>query len=122
MERPPILAIGGLCFWYSGIVAGIDVDVGQWPVVFIRFDGDQNQDELSGYFRQMAAAVHGRKQPYVVISWLKRYSHNREAVRRVGAWMKETEPLTRAYCVASANVTQSAGFRFVLSSVFLIRP
>ena len=35
---------------------------------------------------------------------------------------RQAEQHTRTYCIATAMVTQSMGFRFVLSSVFLLRP
>ena len=53
---------------------------------------------------------------------MKSYNTNREIVARVGRWFKEIEPLIHAYWASNAMVSPSAGFRFVLSTVYLIKP
>src|SRR4051812_36591790 len=100
---------------------GIETDLTQWPVVFTKFDGEQSAEELETYITQMTR-LHARKERYVGIAWMKRYSRGQAQVDRMGRWLKETEVTTRAYCVATGLIADSAGFRFVLSAVFLIRP
>lgn len=102
-------------------MAGFEVDTGNWPIVLVKLDGQQTMADCDGFIAAMDA-LHARKQPYVSISWMRRYSNDRAQVQRVARWMKETAPLTKELCVANGIVTQSLGFRFLLSSIFLIRP
>jgi hypothetical protein len=99
----------------------IDLVLDQWPFVLTRFNGDQSQEELESYIRRMGQ-VHARKERYVGISYLKRYSRERAYVERIARWMKESEPVTREYCLAVGMINPSIGFRFVLSGLFLIKP
>jgi hypothetical protein len=58
----------------------------------------------------------------VSISWMKKYATDPKQVSRVAHWMKETGHLSTKYCLGTGIVTQSLGFRFLLSSIFLIKP
>ena len=93
----------------------------QWPVVFSRFDGDQTVADIDAYMTHVQE-LHQRKQLYVNISWMKEYTRGRAQLTAMGNWVKKVDAGTRAYCVASAIVTESIGFRFLLSTVFLVRP
>jgi hypothetical protein len=62
--------------------------------------------------------VHARRQPYVGITFMKRYVRGRAITDRMGRWLKETEDATRKYCLAAGLISQSATFRFALSAVF----
>lgn len=99
----------------------IELDV-QWPYVFTRFDGVQTLPELDAYIARMDAEVHRRKQPYLGVTYLKKYSRDKEVVARMQKWMAETKQLTREHCVAIAMVNSSTGFRFLLSAIFVIQP
>jgi hypothetical protein len=99
----------------------IDLNLDQWPFVLTKFNGEQSSAELDAYIRRMDQ-VHARKEPYVGISYLKRYSRERQQVERIARWIKESEPLTRAYCLGVGMINASIGFRFVLSGLFLIKP
>ena len=98
----------------------IELDV-QWPYVFTKFDGVQTLPELDAYIARMDGEVHRRKQPYVGISYLKKYSREKEVVDRMRKWITATEQITRDYCLAVAMVNGSTGFRFVLSAIFVIQ-
>ncbi len=98
----------------------IELDV-QWPYVFTRFDGVQTLPELDAYIARMDAEVHRRKQPYVGVTYLKKYSRDKQVVERMQKWVAATETFTREHCVAIAMVNSSAGFRFLLSAIFLIQ-
>ena len=99
----------------------IELDV-QWPYVFTRFDGAQTSADLDKYIARMDAEVHARKQPYVDVTFLKKYNRDKETVERMRKWIAETEHFTRERCLAIAMVNSSAGFRFVLSAIFVIQP
>jgi hypothetical protein len=99
----------------------IDLVLDQWPFVLTKFDGDQSQAELEAYIQRMNQ-VHARKQRYVGISYLKRYSRERPHVERIARWLKESEEVTREYCLGVSMINASIGFRFVLSGIFLIKP
>src|SRR5206468_10249022 len=93
----------------------------QWPVVFTKFDGEHTLRDVEEYIEAFKA-VHAKNALYANVTWLKRYASGRENMQRVARWMKDAEEHTRTYCVGTAMVTQAIGFRFVLSSIFLLRP
>jgi hypothetical protein len=97
------------------------LDTSQWPFVFTKFDGDQSPDELDAYIERIDE-VHARRQLYVGVSFLKRYTSDRKAIARVGRWLKEAEEVQRRYCVAVGMINLSGGFRFVLGAIFLLKP
>jgi len=98
----------------------IELDV-QWPYVFTRFDGTQTLAELDAYIARMDVEVHRRRQPYVGVTYLKQYNRDKPVVERMQKWMAATDSFTREHCVAIAMVNSSAGFRFLLSAIFLIQ-
>jgi hypothetical protein len=102
-------------------MSSIEVITNQWPVCFIKLDGEQTAADMETYISAFNH-FYDKKQPFAVISWLKKYSAKGELVARVGKWFKETDPLIRKYWVSNAMVSQSAGFRFLLSAVFLVKP
>jgi hypothetical protein len=98
----------------------IELDV-QWPYVFTRFDGVQTLADLDAYIARMEREVHQRKQPYLGVTYLKKYSRDKEVVARMQKWMAATKSFTRDYCVAIAMINSSTGFRFLLSAIFVIQ-
>jgi len=98
----------------------IEIQV-QPGIVFSKFDGEQTAEELERYIGRFAE-VHARGKPYVGVNWMKRYARNKATTDRMGRWMKETEEVTRHLCIAAAIITTSPTFRFVLSTVFLVKP
>src|SRR5262249_58555910 len=66
--------------------------------------------------------MYERRERFAVITYLKRYAVRAELIARVGRWFRETEPLFHKYMASNAMVSPSGGFRFVLSSVYLIKP
>jgi hypothetical protein len=102
-------------------MAGVDVDIAHWPVVLVKFDADQTMADCERFIAGMDA-IHRRQEPYASISYMRHYSTDRAQVNRVARWMKDTAEQTRRWCVGTGIVTQSLGFRFLLSSIFLIKP
>jgi hypothetical protein len=102
-------------------VAGITLDESQWPMVFTRFDAENTPDELERYIHAFDR-IHRLKVPYATISFMKEYSRDPKQVDRVRRWMKESEADTRTYCVGTGIITQSLGFRFLLSAIFVVKP
>jgi hypothetical protein len=102
-------------------MAGVEVSTAHFPVVLVKFDADQTMADCERFMAEMDA-IHRRKQPYLSISYMRKYNTDRVQVRRVAEWMKANADKTREFCVATGIVTQSLGFRFLLSSIFLIRP
>jgi hypothetical protein len=102
-------------------MAGVEVNTEHWPLLLVKFDGEQNMHDVDYFIREMNAA-HARKTPYASISLMRKYSTERSQVQRVAQWMKSTAELTKQYCVGNAIVSQSLGFRFLLSSIFLVKP
>jgi hypothetical protein len=102
-------------------MAGVEVSTKHWPLLLVKFDGEQNMRDVDYFISEMAAA-HARKEPYASISLMRKYSHERSQVQRVANWMKETADATRQYCVGTGIVSQSLGFRFLLTSIFLVKP
>jgi hypothetical protein len=102
-------------------MASVEVSTEYWPVLLVKFDGEQNMRDVD-YFIDQMNAVHARKQPYASISLMRKYSHERGQVQRVAQWMKETAAAPREFCVGTGIVSKSLGFRFLLTSIFLVKP
>jgi len=102
-------------------MAGVEISTDHWPVVLVKFDADQTMEDCERFMRVMDA-IHARKAPYASISYMRRYNRDRAQVQRVAGWMKDTAELTQRYCVGTGIITQSLGFRFLLTSIFLVRP
>jgi len=98
----------------------IELVTEQFPFVFTRFEGEQTASELDAYIKKMDA-VHARRERYVGVTFIKSYTRDRKLVERVARWMKETEQVTRDYCMGVAMINDSIGFRFLLSAIFLIK-
>jgi hypothetical protein len=99
----------------------IEIFTDQWPVVFIRVDGEQTTADFEAYIAAFNQ-IYERQLPFSIVTWVKKYSARSEIIARVGKWFKETEPLIRKYWVSNAMVSGSAGFRFLLSAVYLVKP
>jgi hypothetical protein len=102
-------------------LSAIVIDQSQLPLVLVKWDGPQTDADLDAYIASFEA-IHRLKRPFATISWMKRYSSNRAHTRRLAEWMKQCDQATRDYCVCTAMIAESMGFRFILSSVFLIKP
>ena len=102
-------------------MAAIEVTSEHWPVVLVKFDADQTMADTDRFMRAFDE-LHAKKQPYVSISYMRRYARDRDQVQKVAEWMKRTAEDTRRYCLATGIITQSLGFRFLLTSIFLVRP
>jgi hypothetical protein len=100
---------------------GIEILTDQWPVVFIKIDGEHTVADFEAYIAAFNK-IYEKQQPFSIVTWVKKYSAKTEIVARVGKWFKETEPLIRKYWVSNAIVSPSAGFRFLLSAVYLVKP
>ena len=92
----------------------------EWPVCFVRIEGEQTLAEYEQHVAEFNR-LYERKQPFAIVTRILSYRSNREIIARTGRWFKETEPLIQKYWVSNAMVSESTGFRFLLSSVFLIK-
>lgn len=102
-------------------MGAVTIQSDQWPVCFIKIDGEMTPADFEGYISAFNA-FYRRDERFSIITWVKRFAPNTEITSRVGRWFKETEPLIRQHWVSNAMVSQSAGFRFLLSAVNLIKP
>jgi hypothetical protein len=98
----------------------IDVDSRHWPLIFTRFDGEQTMEEFEAYIAHMEF-VHRRRKPWANVCFMNAYSRDPRIHRRVAEWMKQNEAKTQEFCIAVAMVAPSTGFRFVLSTVLLLK-
>jgi hypothetical protein len=99
----------------------IVVNVDQWPVVQAVWDGEQSDDDIDAYIRD-TLDCYKRREPFITITWMKKYSATTEHRRRIADMMKHTEGDVKTFSVCSAIIAPSAGFRFVLSTVLLLKP
>src|SRR4051812_25841112 len=99
----------------------IEIVTDQWPVCFVKIDGEQTLSDFEGYIDAFNR-LHDRRERFAIVSYVNTQKTNRQIVARVGRWFKEIEPLIHAYWVCNAMVSPSPGFRFVLSTVYLIKP
>ena len=102
-------------------MSAITIDSDQWPVCFIKIDGDMTPADFERYIASFNA-FYERSARFSVITWVKSFSPNADIGRRVGVWFKETEPQIKKYWVSNAMVSESAAFRFILSAVYLVKP
>jgi hypothetical protein len=99
----------------------IELDTSKFPLVVVTFDGVQTAEEIEAYLTAFDK-VHARRELFALIVHMKKYSTETKLRDRMGKWMRDCEPITRKYCVCTAMVTASTGFRFVLSALFLVKP
>ncbi|MDC0723330.1 hypothetical protein [Nannocystis bainbridge] len=99
----------------------ITLDLSHAPLVLSSFDGDLSLDDVEAYIGRMAE-VHDRREPYVSVIWIGQYARNRSHTERIGRWIKDTEDTARQFCLGATMISQSTGFRFLLATIFLIRP
>jgi hypothetical protein len=102
-------------------VAGVEISTEHWPLLLVKFDGQQTMRDVDYFISEMSAAQ-ARKVPYASISLMRKYSSERNQVQKVAQWMKATAEETKRWCVGNGIVSQSLGFRFLLSSIFLVKP
>lgn len=96
------------------------VDVGQWPVVQTVWDGDQTADDIARYTSQVLE-LYARRQPFVTVTWMKRYKASPEVRRGIAELMRKTQADVKQFSVGSALICSSSAFRFALSTVFLLK-
>jgi len=102
-------------------MAAIETTLAYFPVIFTKFDGDQTIQDIDDYWAQIER-VHRRKELFVSINWMKRHSRELALVKHMGECVKRNDAGTRANCACTAMITDSLGFRFLLSSMFLVHP
>jgi hypothetical protein len=102
-------------------MAGVEITTEHWPLLLVKFDGEQTMRDVDYFISEMSAAQ-ARRVPYASISLMKKYSSERNQVQKVAQWMKKTADETKRWCVGNGIVSQSLGFRFLLSSIFLVKP
>ena len=102
-------------------MAGVEITTEHWPLLLVKFDGEQTMRDVDYFISEMSAAQ-ARKVPYASISLMRKYSSERSQVQKVALWMKQTADESRRWCVGNGIVSQSLGFRFLLSSIFLVKP
>jgi hypothetical protein len=99
----------------------IELDASRFPLVVATFDAHQTYEEMERYLAAFDR-VHARRQEFALMAVIKRYVSDRKQVDLMGTWMKRNEDISRRYCVCTAMVTASLGFRFLLSTVLLVKP
>ncbi len=102
-------------------MSSIVVDAAQWPVVRVLWDGEQSDADLEAYLRATRLCLE-RRERYVTMTWMRRFHNKREHQQRIADFMRETDALNREYNRGAAIITRSLAFRFVLSTVLLIKP
>jgi len=99
----------------------IDVSLEQWPYVFSRWETEQTSSDLDAYITLMDTVLE-RRQPYVGVAYIKKWNRASGAVEKMGKWLKQTDDVTRKYCLAAGLISTSTAFRFTLGAVLLIKP
>ena len=99
----------------------VEINSSQWPVVFIKLDGLRTVDDFEPWIHAFDR-LYERKERFSIVTYLKTYASSPEVIGRVGRWWRETEPLIKQYWVSNAVVTSSAGLRFLMSAVYLVKP
>src|SRR5436309_1564719 len=82
----------------TGMATEFNVD--QWPVCFLRMEGEQTEDEFEGYIGAFNR-FYERRELFSIVTQLKSYRSNPRIVARTGRWFKDTEPLIRKYWLSN---------------------
>lgn len=96
------------------------VDTAQWPIVQTVWDGETTVSDVDKYIEQLDG-IFGRKELFLTITWMKKYSTNGEVRKRISDLMVRHAEAARQYSVCSALIAPNTAFRFVLSTIFLIK-
>jgi hypothetical protein len=99
----------------------VEINSAQWPVVFIKLDGLRTVADFEPWIHTFDE-LYTRKERFSIVTYLKSYASSPEVIGRMGRWWRETEPLIKQYWVSNAVVTSSAGVRFLMSAVYLVKP
>jgi len=89
--------------------------------VRVNWHGQQTDEDLERYF-QATYEYHRRDQPFVVITWVHSYKNSPGHRDRLARFISDTDAVTRKHCVAGAMIHTSGALRFILSTVFLVKP
>lgn len=84
------------------------------------FDGEQTAQDVDRYLARLTE-VHARDRDYVGISLMLRYAAPRDQMQRIGAFIAEHKDDVARLCRGTAIITPHLGFRFLLSSLFMIQ-
>jgi len=102
-------------------VSAIVVNTDAWPIVRVNWHGQQTDEDLENYF-QATYAYNRRDQPFVVITWVHSYKNSAGHREKTARFIADTDAATRKNCVAGAMIHTSGALRFVLSTIFLVKP
>src|SRR4051812_11898883 len=93
-----------------------------WPVVISIVGRGATDEEAEEYLRRLGR-IYERKQKVLWLTHVTPFLHsNREHTKRFGTWLKEHRAEVDPYNKGVAFLTESAAFRFVLTTIFLIQP
>ena len=100
-------------------MAAIEVRGDQWPLLLVSWNAVQTDEDIERYIADSNGYLQ-RREPFVLLTYMRRYHNEARHRARLAAWMKETSELARKYCVASVMVADSMAFRFALSTLLLL--
>ena len=66
-------------------VSALTIHSDQWPVCFVKIDGDMTPSDFEGYIASFNA-FYEKKERFSVITFLKSLNTNADIGRRVGTW------------------------------------
>lgn len=98
----------------------IVVDLAQWPIVQTVWDGEQTVEDVERYTHDVER-IYARREPFVTITWMKKYKASPEIRKRISEMMAKTEGDVKQFSICSALIAPSTAFRFILSTVFLVK-
>jgi hypothetical protein len=98
----------------------IVVDTAQWPIVQTVWDGEQTVEDVNRYIDDVKR-IYARRDPFCTITFMKKYKASPEIRKRISEMMAHTEGDVKKFAICSAMITPSTAFRFVLSTVFLVK-
>lgn len=89
-------------------------------VMLTIFDGEQTADDVDRYLEKLDE-LHARDRTYLGVSLMLRYAAPRDQMMRIGRYIADNEETVARSCAGTAIITPHVGFRFLLSSLFMIR-
>ena len=102
-------------------MGSFSVDDSQWPLVRMRLDGKQSDDDVARFIARLEEFL-GRGEPYVGLVEVGSFSPDFAHVKQLARWTQEHASETEQAVAGMALVMPSDAFRLLLSAFFLVTP
>ncbi len=103
-------------------MSAIATEAPQDDLLIFHFTHVPNDQEFENYLRTLDGLLDRRRRYAVILDVQTKELMPRSQRRAQAEWMKRRRTDLEKFCAGTAFVFQSAVYRFVLSSIFLLQP